>query len=466
MRTSLWACVLGLGLAPCAPASGQAPSASDAAPVYVDDSQAGRDAQREVDLLLSTGRIADAAVRLQAMIEAHGADLVESGPGAYVQASTWAARRLASDRRLLERYRARYEAEAGNALERGQAAGGYEPLEAVARRFPHTEAAQQARLWVAARRLEAGEAEAAWSILDEGQEQTAGDPAAAEHLTALRAVAAAMLGDERGSLAADAGADRTGQASAAVEAAADLLAPVALASPDLAEGGQPVWSRSWRRLLAERSLFESEFEPLTAAAAADRKSPSGVVVAGEHVVVTDGGAVAGIDLRSGALCWVYEPEPVRADVTEGLDAAQARLRARQLQQMRRGASTQSPGGVVIDGDTVYAVVNAEPESPRTGRRQGALAESRLVALDLKTGSLRWMRRASDWGDRLSFGWISGSPVVSSGRVCVAVRRLRGSGFGDTFVAAADAETGAPAWRRHISSVVQRGGWSVSGQAVS
>ncbi|MEM7682575.1 MAG: PQQ-binding-like beta-propeller repeat protein [Planctomycetota bacterium] len=461
-------------------AGAQPVNAAALAPIYIDDSQAARDAQREVDLLLSSGRVPDAAQQLRSLIGDHGDALIEAEPGAYVPARVWAARRLASDPRLLDSYRQRYEAQAQHAFDRAVESGDGQAFIDMADAYPQTAAGWRALLEGAARLVESGQAERALPVLD-GRSAFSSvldelGPQAVDRWTALHTAALAMavewsepevaVGPLGPAVAPQSGLAL--QAQAVKESARRWLALARQSHPQVDTPDRAIWSRSWRRLLVEQSLFEAEQDPMDGGALGEAPSPSSLAVAGEWVVVADGLSVAKVDLRSGALGWVYRPTYTPDPPIEEPDPGQARARAMQMAQMRRGGGSRDEGGVAVVDGTVYAALKVQPENDLDATRRGSrsLPESRLVAIDLDTGQERWSLRPEQWQDRLSLSWMIGRPVVSAGRVHVAIRQLRGSGFGDTFVVAADADTGAPAWHRHVSSVVHRGGWPMQGDLLA
>jgi alcohol dehydrogenase (cytochrome c) len=130
-----------------------------------------------------------------------------------------------------------------------------------------------------------------------------------------------------------------------------------------------------------------------------------IVNNGMMFVATPFNQVLALDAKTGDLIWRY-----RRELPEEF---------KPLHNTNRG--------VALLGDKVYL----------------ATLDCFLVALDARTGKVAWEKKVEDWKTGY---YMTLAPLVAKGKVMVGVS---GGEFGIRgFVQAFDAETGAPAWKRH------------------
>jgi outer membrane protein assembly factor BamB len=132
---------------------------------------------------------------------------------------------------------------------------------------------------------------------------------------------------------------------------------------------------------------------------------SSPLVVGELVIAGGSdGFVYALDARSGKERWKADIVTGAPADPAGFDGAKARI----------GNDAARPGTAASDGTSVFLSI---------------FDQSRVVALDLKTGEARWSFQAN--------GWISGAPTVGEGKVFV--------GSQDHKVYALETGTGKVAW---------------------
>src|SRR5689334_8707145 len=110
------------------------------------------------------------------------------------------------------------------------------------------------------------------------------------------------------------------------------------------------------------------------------------------------------------------------DQVEALDAATGDLLWHWQRALPQGARPAVKKGIAIFGDTIFA----------------ATSDVHMVALDARTGSLKWDREIGPQNWQLT-----GGPLVAKGKVIIGTG---GQHPGGNFIVALDAATGAEAWR--------------------
>jgi outer membrane protein assembly factor BamB len=132
-----------------------------------------------------------------------------------------------------------------------------------------------------------------------------------------------------------------------------------------------------------------------------------VPVASKGLVVVGGsdGFVYALDAKDGEVKWQANIVADAPPDAPGFPGERARI----------GRSLARPVGVACDGETVY---------------QNLFDQSRVVAIDLATGKLRWSYQTG--------GWMGGAPAFSSDHVLV--------GSQDKFVHCLDRRTGRLVWK--------------------
>ncbi|HEX6572753.1 MAG TPA: PQQ-binding-like beta-propeller repeat protein, partial [Steroidobacteraceae bacterium] len=124
-------------------------------------------------------------------------------------------------------------------------------------------------------------------------------------------------------------------------------------------------------------------------------------------VVNPGGAIQALDGRSGDMIWEYRRK-LPADIVGGI-----------------GAPIRS---LALYEDSLYSVT----------------VDGYLIALDAKTGILRWQQQTGDYRTIMqSTGPLVARGKVFTGRSCTAVVA------GSCYILANDARTGKELWRRYV-----------------
>lgn len=131
---------------------------------------------------------------------------------------------------------------------------------------------------------------------------------------------------------------------------------------------------------------------------------SPLVVDGLVIAGGSDGFVHALDARTGEVRWKADIVADAPDDPEGFDGAKARI----------GISRARPVTASSDGTNVFVPI---------------FDQSRVAALDIKTGEPRWSYQTK--------GWVSDAPTVGSGKVFI--------GSQDHKVYALDAKTGKLAW---------------------
>jgi alcohol dehydrogenase (cytochrome c) len=180
------------------------------------------------------------------------------------------------------------------------------------------------------------------------------------------------------------------------------------------DDGWLMYRRSWdaQAYAPHASINRANVGRLRLAFTYDTGMPQGhesvpIVNGRSMFVTTPFSRVVALDAVTGAVRWVYEPQ----------------LRSTAL---ARVCCDMVNRGVALYGTNVYV---------------GTL-DSHLIALDARTGRVVWDRAVAPPSGGYA---ITGAPLVAAGLVMTGVA---GGEFGaNGFVAAFDARTGAPAWRR-------------------
>lgn len=417
-------------------------SAPGATPVYIEDSPAAVEIVDEAMSLRDQGRLADAAQRLQRVIEQYPHKLMLVSQGQYQDAMIWVRRLLVSDAALLEAYRSKYaataERELGLALQpRVNAAA----LEAVVATYELTPAGLDAALLLAGWYLEQAEAGSSASVLDEVADHP-DLPASAARYALLQATAGLLAGDSerltqyRQALkeqdAAAALASLDGLASALVRPSVNDAAQAQGQSlPDLT--APPLWETqvNWTPM---GDLVSVRGRPGLRGGEAMSLKP---VLAGSTIYVNEGDQLRAIDRSSGWTLWTYQ--------WQGDDEQSANLPA--IASMR---PSQSPmRSVTVAGNSIFAVLGESSAWPTRWRQQGPVTS--LVCVDAQTGSLIWSTDPAALDATLDKAYLVGTPIAGEDQVLTLVRRSQMSGFQDTFVMAVDRRSGKLLWRRHLAS---------------
>ncbi|MCC6579710.1 MAG: PQQ-binding-like beta-propeller repeat protein [Phycisphaeraceae bacterium] len=429
------------------------------APVYLDDSPAAADLLNEARRLTEQNRLAEAAQQYQRVLDEHGQKLAPQGaPDTYTDTRQWVRTLLLGDPRLLEAYRQRWNAEAQRLLDEAKNVGPTETLGLdiaaltdIRRRFDLCPAGLEASLLLAGWNLERGAPMDAAILLDEAARHPDLPPRRTRWL--LLQCAAGLFGSDAGRLQQS----RTELHQLGDEAAmAELAGWIGSRTPPpnttslnpaaalTDAGGKALWS-----IPLAGEADEAKNQPAMQRAVAQRNTqyPCLPWIEGQTLVINDGRMLDALDRVSGRRLWRYAPRELTPTSQLGNFAVISQW-------------TTDQRGVVSDGPTMYAVLG-RVSNWRFGWRLN-LHRTFLAAVDRQTGKMTWQLEPSDLDASLATAFFHGTPALDQGRLYVLIRRNQMSGFHGAFVAAVDAATGRPLWRRHLSSAAVGGNMGGSG----
>jgi outer membrane protein assembly factor BamB/tetratricopeptide (TPR) repeat protein len=424
--------------------------------VYIEDSPAAQELVDQARVLQSQGRLAQAVIKHQQVIDQYGSRLMDVDQGLYIDASRRVAMEIRADSDLLAAYRRLQQPLAARALDAAMGPPMDEAkLSEIVLRFGLTEAGLEAGLYLAAMQMERAAIEDAMVVLD-GLSDHPDIASRGETYHLLQAAAGwyawqnDRLEQHRAELERLGARDALDQLTAWTalsrdvvdEVTIDVLRPLPTAQwPGVTD--QPLWEMfttgqieifagnvavSHRRLQLMRNGVSQSLDYLMMP-----------LVAGETLLLNDNDTVMALDRISGRPLWIHRPDEdsVSYQVNSG------RFQFPQLMPDSRGVS--------VDGDTVAAIIGQA--SPMQRAMPGNQLETWLVCLERDDGTLRWRIKPGDIEANLEHSFFHGTPLAHSGRVFVLVRRHQMSGFNGAFVIAIDAANGAVLWRRHLSSAV-------------
>ncbi|MFA9477858.1 PQQ-binding-like beta-propeller repeat protein [Phycisphaerales bacterium AB-hyl4] len=429
--------------------------------VYIEDSPAAQELFDEARSFRRQDRLADAAERLQRVIDEYPHKLMridEAGEDVYEDALLQVHRALLNDRSLREAYRSRYSGRAQRRLDEAlEPWPDGEAMERVARRYTMTRPGLEAGLLLSGWYLERADGRSAASVLDTLEHHPdLGDHR--ERYDYLQAVAG-LLGRDRDRLHRHRDIlieDGEDDAVSQLDALAHRLhPPLRLEQPDhvmVDVGDLPE--------LLRRPLWETEvdFTASPSEARGDRRPPgvqpgrrSGrgggrgedhhppvMPTAGEnHLYINEGRQVRALDRNSGWTTWEFKWEPDQMQEA-GFP---------QFGRMASGGAESQP--VVLHGQYAFAVMGHSSFWP--ARWQGDTSPTALVALDRDTGEKRWLIEPAELDEVFERSNFQGTLIAGEDTLFSLVRRSQASGFQDTFLVAINQRDGSLRWRRHLSS---------------
>lgn len=416
----------------------------DHAPVYIEDSPAAQELVEQARVMQDQGRLTEAVTLLQRVIDEYGSKLMLVRPGLYEESSLWVRRRLLTDPMLLEAYRQVHTGDAERLLAEGTARGVDEAgLERVVSRYYLTAPALEAGLTLAGSALERADIAASRSVLA----GLSGHPDLArsgEWYHELSASAACFAGDEeafvehrraleeRGAGERVEALDRLKRQIHAPNRIADRSGPAnGSIAPALETLDRPLWTVTLRPPQEQANPMpyggpRTETYPIV---------PSGDA---DQLYINEGERLRAVDRFSGRELWSYEPaSPAQPEMTP--------------LAMRMARSFVDRRGALSAGGFVFAAVGEPAAWPSRGDDAGA--GTYLACLNRATGEKVWQVEPQQIEPGFLKAYFQGTPLVAGDRVFALLRRNQTSGFQDAFLVALDAGTGAPLWRRHISSAV-------------
>ena len=436
--------------------------------VFVEDSPAAVELLHGARRLADDGRLVEAALAYQKVIDEYGRKLVSQPAGGYADARDRAVALIRSDPRVLSAYREAHRAAAEQlADDVGTDRADPDSLSEVLERYELCEAGLESALHLAALRLYSADPEHAIALLD----RVANHPDLPSHRTRwlfLQAAAGLFAGDPSrytSNIAAllETGetedVERLGRWEANLRPARDpsaLSAGEILPRTDLPDSlGVPLWTMHLETSptrLADQLTFRRTarrrraMRPLPEGFAAQPTAVEG------RLYANDAGTVYAVDASSGRVVWRY-----RSDAFD--DPTFVQRVARQLTQIRSDAR-----GVCVYRGTLVTVLGYG--IPQRGNNPGVTHRTTLVCLDRADGAEVWKVHPADLDPSLATAMFYGTPVVWSDYVIALLSRTQTSGFTATYAVALDAATGEPVWWRHLWSRPAQRGARTPGAAVT
>jgi outer membrane protein assembly factor BamB len=419
-------------------------AARQANPVYVDDSP------RAWELIQRARQQAaeneGEAIRLyQELLDEYGSKLVPAHAGAedeYVSVRWRVHGDLLREETLLERYRLVEEAEAQRLLDAGA-------LRRLAATRALTAPGLEALLRTGQEDLEGARFRAALSRLDEAVTCHELTSQRAAHCWYMIGLAAHYLGRaER----LDAAVEQLRQAGSDGRPMLDALEELRDQGngPEIERGvtslhpadtgdltelvAQTIWSVHLGNTLHARRYGDGLGAPPSSSGFQRRQQGAlgtvAATLAGSTMYVNEGHTVRALDRFTGRSVWerTYMDRPRLAVIDR--DSAQ-------------------PGDlsvVAVEGDVLVTLTGHAQVSMRSG-------EGQVISLDARTGQLRWaMSLDRIGGDKEYEGLFPhGAPVIAEGLAYVLARKVTKQSLTGCYVVALELDTGALAWIRHIAS---------------
>lgn len=419
---------LALALAPLvaaltgAPAPAQGPGDN---PVYVDDSPAAHEALVRAQELARVGNLDEAARVIQHVLDGSSGALVPSPEieGVFVTARTRANAVLTAEPELLDHYRDLMTPDARALLETGQ-------TNEVERSLLLTTPGYEAALRIAQHRFETGAFWSAWRTL--AQLSTHPDHTgaqAAQALELLAQIAPFLAGDPHGAGAFPEVLETLTSWGGAFDGAIDW--PEGARVRDPMHPGPALSVDS----LLDRPLASSDMGATLASMQEEARTDDDTLIAwptivGSTVLINNGATISAWNRYSLSRLWRVNIDT--PDVSFGSLGINGR--------------PGEPALVASDGAVAVAVTGALHRGTNTDERVA-------VALDVRTGRVKWTRMASDLDGSLTnllFGsraLVGEGVALIPGSIADSTRRLLGE-----YLVALDATNGRIAWTQALGSM--------------
>lgn len=417
-------------------------------PVYIEDSPAAQDLAAEALDLRGQRRLADAAQKLQRVIDEYPHKLMPVSESSYTDALLWVRGKLLDDAELLNAYRSLYgpaaEREVKQALPTADRSLDVEALRQVLARYTLTRAGLDAGLALGAYHLERAEGGDASGVLDElVNHPDLASEAGRYHL--MRSVACLLLGDSAG-LAEYRRAlqdlpDKTHLSE--LEALTNRIHPPHRLDSVAADRGPatsslpenldtPLWDIDLLEVLWQGLGNRPDLRNMPVEQVVLRVIPA---LNRSSVLINTGEMVTAYDRASGWRLW---ESPGQTETPSQAPVAYP----------GRGMLTE-PRGVLVSGTRAYALLGwLNPNQNVRGGQAGGVS---LVAMDAATGGELWRVMPGQLDPALSKAAFDGTPSGEGGRIYTLVKRVQVSGLHDLYLTAVRESDGTLLWRRHLSS---------------
>jgi len=416
-------------------------------PVYIEDSPAAQELADEALDLAKQGRTADAAQKLQRVMDEYPFKLMPNGEGSFTDAVLWVRSRLLADEALLGVYRSLFGPAASREISLAMPTATQpidtQKLRDVLTRHTLTRAGLDAGLALGAYHLERAEGRDASGVLDELIDH----PDLPEHRGRYhfqRALAARLFSDEaayethRQALQALADTSYLNELEEFTRRANPSLR-IQLSTEDTSTAestlpqsfDQPLWEEEYIHEYMDALINHPGLRGVPAGQSLLRVLPG---VDEQRVYINLGDRVTGFDLASGWRLWEMEDAP-SSNVYPG-------------QAITRRIMTE-PRGVFVSSGRVFSLIGwVDPrQNLPAGTRQGVS----LVSIDSSEGNELWRIKPWELDRALEKASFDGTPIGGDGRVYILVKRVQVSGLHDLYLTAVSADDGRLLWRRHIAS---------------
>lgn len=423
-------------------------------PVYIEDSPAAQELADEALELREQGRTADAAQRLQRLIDEYPFKLMPTAEGAYTDTVLWVRTQFIADPELLETYRALFGPAAARdvaqAMPTAEQPIDTEKLRDVLTRHTLTPAGLDAGLALGAYHLERAEGRDASSVLDELIAHP-DLPAHKGRYHFQRALAGLLLSD-----AAELQHHRRALAELADSSFLNDLDQLSnRMHPKLRFQHEPLTPASNTLSLPtslKDPLWEVRYAPELPEAVTNRPNlrgvPAGqsllrVIPSGDpkRIYLNLGNTVSAYDRVSGWHLWELAPTSAQPDMAQALNQR----------------ILTEPRGVLVSGSRAFTLLGwnnpRRPLPPEAGDRVG------LVSIETATGKERWRVVPAALDPSLEKTTFDGTPIGGDGRVYTLAKRVQVSGLHDLYLTAVSEDDGRLLWRRHIASSSSQGNYN-------
>ncbi|MBT8485021.1 MAG: PQQ-binding-like beta-propeller repeat protein [Phycisphaerales bacterium] len=415
-------------------------------PVYVDDSPQAWELIQLARAQASENE--GEAIRIyQELLDDYGTKLIPLHPATddeFVSVRDHVLAELMASDALLDRHRLMESAEATRLLE------AREYIE-LARTRPLTAPGLEALLWCGQDALESGRFQTAASWLEPAithPDLTARQAAHAWFMLGMAAHYAGIDGQRRQALAA-----LTELGSPGGECRRELERLVALDVPTPADSGattlerttttdledlvaQTIWSAPLDDALIHRRFGERSTSRAPGSTSFERKQRQGELTTTTPTVVdnlvytNEGHTIRALDRYTGRTIWTWTQVQRRRQSGPSNDSDQA----------------GDLNVVTVSGDDLVTLTGHAFTATRSD-------DGQVVCLDAVTGDFRWARSLQRIGDDREFDGLfpHGAPIVAEGRVFLLARRVTKQLLTGCYVVALDLATGELSWIRHLAS---------------
>ncbi len=413
-------------------------------PVFVADSPVALEALARVNELVAAGNVDQAARQLQRLIDTEASALVpvEGDAALHVALRARVQDVLLAQPALLQRYRALFDASAEDLLGQGK-------LAQVERAFFLTPAGLTATVRLTHEQIDQARFNGALLMLA----QLRAHPDAGKR-SEVAAAAARLARYTRGelieSLCKQWGAAPEAPAAAAPDSAQrPVFSPLGGGQPGVLAGdrgpmvAKPLWSAAFgdeQALNGERGAMAVDTnDPLPPMARDLRSFP---VATADIIYSASGRYISAFERLTLRPLW--KADPLKAAGVEAEVNVDPDLRGRRAWRATPSAIEDISTVTVVDG-----LVLATPGADRSSGEEGA---EQLVALDARTGELRWARRVDEYDPQLVRAHVRGAVLADEGTIVLSCRKWSpASRLSAVYLVGVDLYSVEPRWTAMVAS---------------